>query len=448
MQSAHLDWPFFDDAHRRLAAGLDAWAATELHHVDDASRDANDARCRALVARLGAGGWTRVAVPAAYGGAPDFADAAALDSRALCVVRETLAYHDGLADFAFAMQGLGSGSIALAGSEALKQTYLPRVASGDAIAAFALSEPGAGSDVAAMATRAVEVDDGWVIDGCKTWISNGGIADFYTVFARTSDLPGARGIGAFVVDATTPGLSIADRIDVIAPHPLATLRFDGCRVPASHVLGPPGDGFKVAMRTLDVFRASVAAAALGFARRAFDEALAHASSRRMFGHTLADFQLTQATLADMATDIDAAALLTYRAAWQRDVQQRNTTREAAMAKLTATEHAQRVIDRAVQLFGGAGVAKGNIVESLYREIRALRIYEGASEVQRMIIGRDLLKNTAASQQASGRTPASSPSSAPSSSPAAAPSAASISAGPDAAIDRGPPAARPTSEPTR
>ena len=389
MQRTHLDWPFFDGAHRTLADGLGRWAATTLHHVDDASRDANDARCRGLVSALGDAGWTRYAVPAAYGGALD-----TLDSRALCIVRETLAYHDGLADFAFAMQGLGSGSITIAGSEALKQAYLPRVASGAAIAAFALSEPDAGSDVAAMKTRAIADGDAFVINGTKTWISNGGIADFYTVFARTSDEPGACGISAFVVDASTPGLEIAGRIDVIAPHPLATLRFDGCRVPATHQLGPVGQGFKVAMRTLDIFRASVAAAALGFARRAFDEALAHARARKMFGHTLADFQLTQAALADMATDIDAAALLTYRAAWQRDVQQVNATREAAMAKLTATENAQRVIDRALQMFGGAGVTKGNIVESLYREIRALRIYEGASEVQRLIIGRESLKEAA------------------------------------------------------
>ena len=386
MQRAHLDWPFFDAGHRTLAEGLGTWAAATLHHVDDPSRDANDARCRGLVRTLGDGGWCRYAVPAAHGGA-----LATLDSRALCIVRETLAYHDGLADFAFAMQGLGSGAITLAGDDALRQAFLPRVAGGTAIAAFALSEPDAGSDVAAMRTRATADGDEYRLDGCKTWISNGGIADFYTVFARTSDEPGARGISAFVVPADTPGLTIADRIDVIAPHPLATLRFDDCRVPASHRLGAVGEGFKIAMRTLDIFRASVAAAALGFARRAFDEAVAQARGRRMFGHTLADFQLTQATLADMATDIDAAALLTYRAAWQRDVPGRPTTREAAMAKLTATENAQRVIDRAVQLFGGAGVAKGNIVESLYREIRALRIYEGASEVQRLIIGRDVLK---------------------------------------------------------
>ncbi len=391
MRLAHLAWPFFDAAHRRLAADVGRWAAATLHHEDDASRDANDARCKALVATLGAAGWTRYAVPAAYGGAGGLADDATLDSRALCILRETLAYHDGLADFAFAMQGLGSGAISLGGDDALKREILPRVASGEAIAAFALSEPEAGSDVAAMTTRARADGDGFVLDGCKTWISNGGIADFYTVFARTADGPGARGIGAFVVDAATPGLSIAERIDVIAPHPLATLRFDGCRVPASRVLGAPDDGFRLAMRTLDVFRASVAAAALGFARRALDEALAHARTRRLFGQALGDFQLTRAAFADMATEIDAAALLTYRAAWQRDVAKADTTREAAMAKLTATESAQRVIDRALQMFGGAGVAKGNVVESLYREIRALRIYEGASEVQRLIIGRDVLR---------------------------------------------------------
>jgi len=400
MQSrAHLDWPFFDDAHRTLAENLGAWAQSNIQHAPSSeTRDANDARCRSLVAALGRSGWARYAVPSAYGGAMD-----TLDSRALCIVRETLAYHDGLADFAFAMQGLGSGAITLAGSDALKRAYLPRVASGQAIAAFALSEPDAGSDVAAMQTRARAEGDDYIIDGSKTWISNGGIADFYTVFARTSDgsdtragaRPGARGISAFVVDADTAGLIIAERIDVIAPHPLATVRFDRCRVPASHRLGEAGQGFKIAMQTLDIFRASVAAAALGFARRALDEALAHARARKMFGQTLADFQLTQASLADMATEIDAAALLTYRAAWLRDVKRTRATREAAMAKLTATENAQRVIDRAVQMFGGAGVAKGNIVESLYREIRALRIYEGASEVQRLIIGRELLQEAQA-----------------------------------------------------
>jgi acyl-CoA dehydrogenase len=380
---AHYALPFFDDAHRAQAATLHAWTA--LQQVDHANADA---ACRTWVRRLGEAGVLRACVPGAFGGARD-----ALDSRALVVARETLAYHDGLADFAFAMQGLGSGAITLEGSAALKSTWLPRVARGEAIAAFALSEPQAGSDVAAMQCAARRDGGHWVLDGEKTWISNGGIADFYCVFARTGEAPGTRGISAFLVPADAPGLSIAERIDVIAPHPLARLRFDACRVPADHLLGVAGEGFKLAMRTLDIFRASVAAAALGFARRALDEAVAWSTRRPMFGATLADQPLTQATLGDMATDIDAAALLTYRAAWQRDVAGTRTTREAAMAKLTATENAQRVIDRAVQLHGGRGVQSGQVVERLYREIRALRIYEGASEVQRLIVGRETLRQS-------------------------------------------------------
>jgi acyl-CoA dehydrogenase len=383
LDQSHLQWPFFEETHRAMAADLAAWSASSL---DSGKHEDVDQVCRELVAALGAGGWLRYCVPAEYGGA-----LAAIDSRAVCLARETLAYHDGLADFAFAMQGLGSGAISLYGSSDLKARYLPRVAAGEWIAAFALSELDAGSDVAAMTTQAERDGDVYILDGCKTWISNGGIADFYTVFARSEPTPGARGISAFVVPAETPGLHITERIEVMAPHPLATLRFEGCRVPISERLGEPGQGFKVAMQTLDIFRASVAAAALGFARRALDEALAHARSRRMFGQTLADFQLTQAKLADMATAIDAAALLTYRAAWQRDVQGISTTKEAAMAKLTATESAQGVIDAAVQMFGGRGVQRGETVERLYREIRALRIYEGATEVQKLIIGRALLK---------------------------------------------------------
>jgi acyl-CoA dehydrogenase len=376
--------PFFDDEHRAQAAVLDAWAERQsIEHGHD--RASVDAACVAWVRTLGEAGVLRACVGGAFGGARE-----ALDSRALVVARETLAYHDGLADFAFAMQGLGSGAITLEGSAELKAQWLPKVARGEAIAAFALSEPDAGSDVAAMQCAARDDGDAWVLDGEKTWISNGGIADFYCVFARSGEAPGTRGISAFLVPADTPGLEIAERIDVIAPHPLARLRFTNCRVPKSQQLGAPGDGFKLAMRTLDIFRASVAAAALGFARRALDEAVAWSQSRRMFGATLADQQLTQATLGDMATDIEAAALLTYRAAWQRDVLGTRTTREAAMAKLTATEHAQRVIDRAVQMHGGRGVQSGEVVERLYREIRALRIYEGASEVQRLIIGRETL----------------------------------------------------------
>jgi acyl-CoA dehydrogenase len=338
------------------------------------------------VRALGSAGWLKHCVPAGYGGAHD-----PLQSLYLVIARETLARHSGLADFAFTMQGLGSAPISLAGSKALKDRYLPRVAAGTAIAALALTEPEAGSDVAALSTSARRENGHYVLDGEKTFISNGGIADFYLVFARSGEAPGARGISAFVVEAGTPGFEIAERIEVVAPHPLGRLRFSSCRVPAAHLVGTPGEGFKLAMRGLDIFRAGVAAAALGFARRALDEALARVAARKMFGQRLADFQLTQAALADMATEIDAAALLTYRAAWLRDVEGVATTREAAMAKMAATEGAQRVIDRAVQLFGGLGVTVGSVVEHLYREIRPLRIYEGATEVQKLIIARDLLK---------------------------------------------------------
>ncbi len=382
--TAFLDWPFFESRHRDLAHGLDAWAR---EHVPQAHGHDVDAECRALVRALGQGGWLRHAVAGtAHGGVTE-----AIDTRAICLMRETLARHSGLADFAFAMQGLGSGAISLGGSAEQRAAWLPRVARGDAIAAFALSEPEAGSDVAAMACAAREDGGDYVLDGEKTWISNGGIADVYVVFARTGEAPGARGISAFIVEAGTPGFEIAERIEVIAPHPLARLRFAGCRVPAAHRIGPAGEGFKLAMRTLDVFRTSVSAAALGFARRALDEALQRATTRRMFGQHLADFQLTQAKLAQMATTVDSAALLTYRAAWQRD-QGRSVTREAAMAKLCATEGAQQVIDAAVQIFGGLGVVSDMPVERLYREIRALRIYEGATEVQQLIIARELLKD--------------------------------------------------------
>lgn len=384
MRTDHLDWPFFDDTHRALARSLGDWCSTTLR--DEPHGGDVDAQCRSLVRRLGEAGWLRRAVAgSAHGGAGE-----SIDTRSICLLRETLAWHHGLADFAFAMQGLGSGAISLQGSAEQRARYLPKVARGEAIAAFALSEPDAGSDVAAMQCAARDDGDAYVLDGEKTWISNGGIADFYVVFARTGEAPGARGITALIVDADTPGFEIAERIEVIAPHPLARLRFSGCRVPKTQRIGEAGEGFKVAMRTLDVFRTSVAAAALGFGRRALHEGLARAAARPMFGQRLGDFQLTQAKLAQMATTIDAAALLTYRAAWQRD-QGRTITREAAMAKMAATEGAQQVIDAAVQLWGGAGVVHGNVVESLYREIRALRIYEGATEVQQLIIGRDLLK---------------------------------------------------------
>jgi len=381
-----LAWPFFEDHHRRFASSLRAFAEREIggladHHDVDGS-------CRRLVGALGRAGWLRATVPEAHGGLhPGF------DVRTLCLARETLAYHDGLADFAFAMQGLGTGAITLAGSEELKSRYLPPVARGDAIAAFALSEAEAGSDVAALATQAVpDGPDHVRLSGEKTWISNGGIADHYVVFARTGEAPGARGLSAFVVDAETPGLRIAGRIDVIAPHPLATLRLEECRVPLAQRIGRGGEGFRIAMATLDVFRSTVGAAALGFARRALDEALARASSRRLFGQPLGDLQMTQGALAEMATEIDASALLVYRAAWTKDQGAPRVTREAAMAKMHATEGAQAVIDRAVQIFGGLGVTKGVKVEELYREIRALRIYEGATEVQKIVIARELLKS--------------------------------------------------------
>nr|WP_316644223.1 acyl-CoA dehydrogenase family protein [uncultured Roseateles sp.] len=384
MHLKHLEWPFFDDRHRVLAAGLDAWCAA---HLDHGHGDDVDAECKRLVKLLGEAGWLRHAIAGvALGGTAEV-----IDTRAICLLRETLARYNGLADFAFAMQGLGSGAISLAGTAAQRERYLPRVARGEALAAFALSEPEAGSDVAAMQCAAVDDGDSYVLNGEKTWISNGGIADFYVVFARTGEQPGSRGISAFIVDADLPGFEIAERIEVIAPHPLARLKFTNCRVAKSQMVGAPGEGFKVAMRTLDVFRTSVAAASLGFARRALQEGLQQAHGRKMFGATLGDLPLTQAKLADMACTVDSSALLVYRAAWQRD-QGRNVTREAAMAKLMATEGAQRVIDAAVQMFGGRGVQSGEMVESLYREIRALRIYEGASEVQQLIIGRDLLKN--------------------------------------------------------
>jgi acyl-CoA dehydrogenase len=378
----HLGWPFFADVHRTLAADAAAWV--QGRSVD--SRD-TDAACRTWVRAMGDAGFLRFAVPREYGGALD-----ALDSRALCVLRETLAAHDGLADFAFAMQGLGSGALTLGGSDALKRAWLPKVATGGAIAAFALSEPEAGSDAAAMTTRADRVEGGWRIHGEKTWISNGGIADFYCVFARSeAGSAGSKGISAFLVPADAPGLEVSERIEVISPHPLATLRFTDCAVPDGHLLGEAGAGFSLAMRTLDIFRVSVAAAAVGFARRALHETVAHAQARAMFGTTLGAQPLAQAIIGDMATDLDAAALMTYRAAWQRDTQAGRTTAVAAMAKLTATELAQTIIDRAVQLHGGRGVRVGEVVERLYRDIRSLRIYEGATEVQRLLIGRETLK---------------------------------------------------------
>lgn len=379
-----LAWPFFEERHRRFAATLTEWADATLM---EGAHDDVDLACRARVAALGQAQFLRAVVPAAYGGLSE-----RLDVRTLCLAREILAARDGLADFAFAMQGLGTGSISIAGSEAMKARILPGIGEGRRIAAFALSEKEAGSDVAAMATTAVpDGNDHVRIDGEKSWISNGGIADHYVVFARSGEAPGARGLSAYLVEADNPGLSITERIDVIAPHPLATLRFDACRIPAENRIGGAGDGFKVAMATLDIFRSTVGAAALGFARRALHESVAHANGRKLFGGTLGDLQLSQAAIADSAAEVDAAALLVYRAAWTKDRGAARVTREAALAKLVATENAQKVIDRAVQMFGGLGVTRGVKVEELYREIRALRIYEGASEVQKVVIARDMLK---------------------------------------------------------
>lgn len=381
--TSFLSWPFFEDRHRELTAELQTWAAKELADLDHSD---TDALCQDLVERLGRDGW------AAHSGIDPVDEGAKLDVRTLCLIRETLAYHDGLADFSFAMQGLGTGAISLFGTEIQKQEWLPKTRNGTAISAFALTEPQSGSDVANSTMTATRDGDDYILNGEKTWISNGGIADVYTLFARTGEAPGARGLSAFILPAGLPGFEIADRQQTIAPHPLATLRFTNCRIPASAMIGEPGQGFKIAMSVLDVFRSTVAAAALGFARRALDEATARVKARHVQGAPLADLQMVQGHIADMALKIDAAALLVYRAAWAKDMGAPRVTREAAMAKLFSTEEAQKVIDSAVQLFGGDGVRSGMMVEKLYREIRALRIYEGASDVQRVVIAREALKD--------------------------------------------------------
>ncbi|MEX5597241.1 acyl-CoA dehydrogenase family protein [Pseudophaeobacter sp. C1-32P7] len=373
-----LNWPFFEDRHRTLAADLDAWAAETVSGIDHSD---TDAACRALVIALGEGGWAQ------HSGAPA---GETLDVRSLCLIRETLARHDGLADFAFAMQGLGTGAISLFGNEAQQAEWLPLTRSGQGISAFALTEPQSGSDVANSTMTATLDGDEYVLNGEKTWISNGGIADVYTLFARTGEGPGAKGLSAFIVPAGLPGFEVVERQQVIAPHPLATLRFTDCRIPASAMIGGPGQGFRIAMSVLDVFRSTVAAAALGFARRALDEALSRVTSRQVQGAPLFDLQMVQGHIADMALDVDAAALLVYRAAWTKDSGAARVTREAAMAKLFSTDQAQQVIDKAVQLHGGDGVRHGQKVEELYRDIRALRIYEGASDVQRVVIARQTL----------------------------------------------------------
>ena len=375
-----LNWPFFEDRHRQLANDLDSWATEHLAAIDHSD---TDNACRSIVASLGKGGWLTHSAVDPQRNAP-------LDVRTLCLIRETLARHDGLADFGFAMQGLGTGAISLFGSDAQKSEWLSKTRKGEAISAFALTEPQSGSDVASSSMTATLDGDHYILNGEKTWISNGGIADVYTVFARTGDAPGAKGLSAFIVPADTPGFEVAERLETIAPHPLATLRFTDCRIPASAMIGNSGEGFKIAMSVLDVFRSTVAAAALGFARRALDESLARVTSRHVQGAPLFDLQLVQGHISDMAVNVDASALLIYRAAWTKDSGAPRITREAAMAKLFSTDQAQKVIDAAVQLHGGDGVRSGETVEKLYREIRALRIYEGASDVQKVIIARQTL----------------------------------------------------------
>ena len=383
--TSFLQWPFFEERHRRLAADFDAWAKN-FSPPDEADDDADlDRCCRALAKSLGEGGWFRQAIPAKYGGAaPD-----RLDARSIAVMREKLAYRSGLADFVFALQGLGAGPISLFGSDAMKRKYLPAVAKGEAIAAFAISEAEAGSDLSAMTTTARRDGTGYVIDGEKTWISNAGLARHYVVVCRFPE-DGEKSFIALLVEADNPGVKVTARIPIVAPHPLGTLRFAGCRVTADALIGEPGKGMRVALGTLDVFRPTVGAAALGLARRALDEAVEHVGSRQAFGQKLADFQLTQAKIANMAVAIDTSALLVYRAAWTRDSGADRITREAAMAKLHATESAQKVIDDAVQLLGARGVVRGEVVERLYREIRALRIYEGTSEILQLVIAGQVL----------------------------------------------------------
>ncbi len=377
-----LSWPFLEEKHSALYDRVEAWAKAHasIMHGEDESSAAAAKVVRNLVAEMGKAGLLAIAT----GGVGD-APFGPLDARALCICREVLARYGGLADFAFAMQGLGTGPIGLFGTPEQKQKYLPDVAQGKAISAFALSEQAAGSDVSSLAMKATRDGNGWRLDGEKTWISNAGIADVYVAFARTGEAPGAKGLSAFIIEATAPGFSVPKTIDLIAPHPIGKLAFDGVKVTEADLIGKPGGGFAIAMGTLDVFRSTVGAAALGFARRAMDEAVKHATNRKIFGGSLADLQLTKAKIADMALSIDAAALLIYRSAWTKDVKGARVSRESAMAKLFATEEAQKVIDAAVQIFGGLGVTRGNIAESLYREIRALRIYEGASEVQKIVI---------------------------------------------------------------
>jgi len=384
VDQTYLEWPFFETHHRTLAVDIELWCQAHLtkghNHLDV------DKACKDLLSKLADGGWLRYVVPRAFGGIFDN-----IDVRSLCLIRETLARHDGLADFVFAMQGLGSGTITLFGSNIIKEKYLNDVATGKKMAAFALTELESGSDVANMTSEAKDMGDHYIVNGAKTYISNGGIADYYVLFVRTGEGAAAKGLSAMIIDADTAGLEVTERIEVIAPHPLATITFNNCKVPKEKLLGRAGSGFKASMATLDIFRSTVGAAALGFARRALSDAVERTQNRHLFGAPLNELQLVQGMLAESAVDVDTSALLIYRAAWTSDTKERRVTREAAMAKMHATETAQTVIDKALQIFGGMGVVKGVKVEELYREVRALRIYEGATEVQKVIIAKQLLK---------------------------------------------------------
>lgn len=378
--------PFFEDQHRSLAEKISSWAKTNTISIQD--EETSEEECaKSYVKKLGASGFLKFAAPKAYGGMTD-----KLDVRSLCICRETLGKHSALLDFSFAMQGLGSGPISLFGNKEQCERYLPFIAKGEKISAFALSEMGAGSDASQITTSAKKDGDSFILNGSKSWISNAGFADFYVVFARTGEAPGAKGLSAFIVDSDSKGFSVKERVKISSPHPVGTIEFNNCKIPAKNLLGNSGDGFKIAMATLDVFRSTVGAAALGFAKRALCESVEYAKKRKVFGETLSEFQMIQDKLATMATEVDASAMLIYRAAWLKDSGAERITKEASMAKFYATEAAQRVIDQAVQIFGGLGVTCGSIVERLYRDIRPLRIYEGTSEIQKIVIARQILKD--------------------------------------------------------
>ncbi|MGR3425089.1 MAG: acyl-CoA dehydrogenase family protein [Sagittula sp.] len=380
------EFPFVEDRHRRLAAEVSAFAAAEPAFAEVEPEDGAAATVH-FIRRMGEAGLLTHAV------CPPDDPARKPDSRSLAIIREVLSYHSAVADCAFAIQGIGSAPVSLFGSEDLRRRYLPGFRDGSLIPALALSEPQSGSDVAGTLTEAREDGDSYVLNGEKTWISNGGIADVYLVVARTGEAPGARGLSAFLVETGTPGFEVAP-FEIINSHPIAALRFNDCRIPRSVLLGTRGEGFRVAMANLDIFRPTVGACGIGFARRALDEALAHVSTRQVMGRALSENEVVRMRLADMAVELEQATLAVYQAVWLADCAPRRSSWEASVAKLAATEAAQRIIDQAVQLFGGLGVRKGNVVERLYRDVRPIRIGEGASDVQRMIIARGLLRGRA------------------------------------------------------